>query len=297
MHIVIAGGSGFLGRALHTRLLEEGHPVTVLTRQPRVGARGDVAWTPNGSAGEWAQALEGADAIVNLAGEGIADRRWNDARKEALKSSRILATRSLVRAIAQLKRPPSVFASASGVGYYGASGDELLTESSPPGSDFLADLCVEWEREAEQAAAVTRVSLLRNGLVLHPEGGTLGKMLLPFRLGVGGPLGSGSQYMSWIHISDWVNLVLWILHTPDARGAFNVTAPNPVTNAEFSRTLGRVLRRPAFLPVPGFELRILFGELAISMLTGQRVVPARAEGMRFQFMFGELEAALSNLLR
>lgn len=296
MRIIIAGGSGFLGRALHTKLQERGHAVGVLTRRPRPGVQEDLAWTPDGSADAWARALDGVDAIVNLSGEGIADQRWNDARKQALRSSRLLSTRSLVAAIGRLATPPAVFVSGSAVGYYGARGDELITESEPPGSDFLADLCVEWEREAEQASSIIRVVLLRTAPVLHPAGGALGKMLLPFRMGLGGPLGSGSQYMPWIHVGDWVDLVAWLIQNGNARGAFNITAPAPVTNAEFTRTLGRVLGRPAIIPVPGFGLRLLVGELADSLLTGQRAIPARAEEMGFEFRFRELEPALRDLL-
>ncbi len=296
MHILLAGGSGFLGRALHTRLQQEGHFVRILTRKPHFGVQEDIAWTPDGSAGAWANALDGVDAVVNLAGEGIADRRWNDRRKQALLSSRLLSTRSLVAAMRQVARPPAVLVNGSAVGYYGARGDELVTETTPPGSDFLADLCVQWEREAEQASSVTRVALVRTGLVLHPGGGALGKMLLPFRLGIGGPIGSGQQYMPWIHRDDWVNLVVWLITQATARGAFNGTAPSPVTNAEFTRALARTLSRPAFIPVPGFGLRLLIGELAESLLTGQRAIPARAEEMGFKFRFRDIESAFRDLI-
>ena len=297
MHTIIAGGSGFLGKAFVSRLKADGHAVGILTRRPRAGVEDDIAWTPDGSAGEWARSLEGVDAIVNLAGEGIADQRWSHARKQALKNSRLLSTRSLATAIGRLSKPPAVFISGSGVGYYGARGEELITEAEPPGSDFLATLCVEWEREADQASPITRVVLLRTAPVLDPDGGALGKMLTPFRLGLGGPLGSGSQFMPWIHIGDWVDVVTWLITNRNARGAFNATSPAPVTNAEFTRTLGRVLHRPAIIPVPGFGLRLLVGELADSLLTGQRAIPARAVEMGFVFRFPELEPALRDLLR
>lgn len=296
MRIILAGGSGFLGRALDHRLRHHGHDTRILTRRPRPDVSNEIAWTPDGSTGTWADALEASDAIVNLAGEGIADKRWNEARKHALRSSRLLSTRSLVAALTRLTNPPAVFVSGSGVGYYGARGGEPVPETAPPGSDFLAELCVEWEREAEHAARVTRVARIRTAPVLHPSGGALRKMLLPFRLGVGGPLGSGTQYMPWIHVDDWVSLVLWLIENESARGAFNGVSPMPVTNAEFSRTLGRVLRRPALIAVPGFGLRILLGELADSLLTGQRAIPARAQQMGFQFKFRELEPALRDLL-
>ena len=296
MRVLLAGGSGFLGRALQSTLRAHGHSVAVLTRTPRPGATDQIAWKPDGTAGAWAQSLEGADALVNLAGEGIADRRWSVARKQALRSSRILSTRSLVAALRQVSRPPAVFTSGSAVGYYGPRGDELLTEASPPGTDFLATLCVDWEREAEPAAALTRVAIVRSGLVLHPEGGALRSMLPPFRFGIGGRLGSGDQYMPWIHRADWVALVEWIITTDVSHGAFNGTAPPPVTNAEFSRALGRALRRPAIFPVPGFALRAMVGELADSLLTGQRAVPARAEALGFRFGFPSLDEALRDLL-
>jgi uncharacterized protein (TIGR01777 family) len=294
--VVIAGGSGFLGRALHSRLKQHGHAVGILTRSPRPGAPEDIGWSPDGSAGAWARALDRVDAVVNLAGEGIADKRWDEQRKHALRTSRVAATRSLVAGIRQAAQPPAVLVSGSAVGYYGPRGDEIVTESTPPGADFLSELCVEWEREAEQASAVTRVSIVRTGLVLHRTGGALAKMLLPFRLGLGGPLGSGTQYMPWIHINDWVDLVLWLLADSGPRGAFNGSAPVPVTNAEFTRALGRAVNRPAVLPVPGFGLRILLGEIAGALLTGQRAVPARAQEVGFQFKFRELEPALRDLI-
>ena len=295
MRIVLAGGSGFLGRALRQRLQHDGHAVTVLTRSPR-GAPGEVAWTPDGKTGAWAAALGDADAIVNLAGEGIADKRWNDERKRALRDSRLLPTRSIVTALRQSPSPAPVLVNASAVGYYGARRDERVTESTPPGSDFLSALCVEWEREADQASATTRVALVRTGLVLHPGGGALGQMLLPFKLGAGGPMGSGAQYMPWIHLGDWVSLVLWLITTSNARGAFNGTAPAPVSNRDFARALGRALRRPAIVPMPAFALKVLLGEFADSLLTGQRAVPARAEEQGFQFRFRELDNALADLL-
>jgi uncharacterized protein len=295
VRIIIAGGSGFLGRALQETLRRDRHAIRVLTRRARAGTD-DIAWTPDGTAGSWAQELNGVDAVINLAGEGIADKRWNAARKQALRSSRLLSTRSLVGAIQQATKPPAVFISGSAVGYYGPHDDELVTESTPPGTDFLSRLCVDWEREAEQASTVTRVTLVRTGLVLHPSGGALAKMLPPFRLGIGGRLGSGMQYMPWIHLDDWINMVVWQTSHPIARGAFNATAPDPVTNAEFTKALGRALGRPALLPVPAIGLRVLLGELAESLVTGQRAIPARAAEMGFQFRFKTIDVALRSLL-
>jgi uncharacterized protein (TIGR01777 family) len=295
MRAVIAGGSGFLGRALIARLTRAGWDVQVLTRRVRPGTPGQVPWTPDGAIGPWAAAVDAADLLVNLAGEGIADRRWSSSRKAELRDSRMLATRSLVVALERAGTRP-VFISGSAIGYYGAHGDDPLTENAAPGTDFLAGLVVDWEREAEPASAFTRTAILRTGLVLHPDSGALAKMLPPFRLGIGGPIGSGRQYMSWIHLDDWARLVEWIAATTRASGVFNATAPTPVTNAEFTRTLGRALHRPAFLPVPSFALRALYGELAESLVTGQRVLPAHAERLGFEFRFRQLGPALDDLL-
>lgn len=296
MRVILAGGSGFLGRALHARLTRDGHHVITLTRRPQPDARDQVAWDPDGSVGSWCSALEGAAAVVNLAGEGIADRRWNDARRRALRESRILPTRSLVTAFRIGKQPPPLLLQGSGVGYYGPRGDEIVTEDTPAGTDFLGELCVAWEREAEPAATQARVVRLRTGLVLHPDGGALGGMLPPFRLGVGGRLGSGRQYVPWIHLDDWVSLVVWAITTAEARGALNATAPNPVTNAEFTRALAAAIRRPAIFAVPGFALRILLGGFAESLLSGQRAIPARAEQLGFAFRFRDLDGAMRDLL-
>jgi uncharacterized protein (TIGR01777 family) len=294
MKVMVAGGTGFLGSALQARLREAKYDVWVLSR--RGAAANSIQWQPDGTAGPWAAALDGADAVINLAGAGIADARWTTARKELLYTSRILSTRSIVKALREVGRPPSVLISASGVGYYGDRGNELVTEDSGPGTDFLAQLCVEWEREAEAAAGVTRVVILRNGLVMDPSGGALAKMLLPFRLGLGGPLGSGTQYMPWIHIEDWLALLVHLMTAAGLSGPFNITAPVPATNVEFTRALGRTVHRPAMLPVPGFALRIALGELATTLLGGQRAVPRRAEQSGFSFRFPEVETALRALL-
>jgi uncharacterized protein (TIGR01777 family) len=295
MAVVIAGGSGFLGQKLADRLSAEGRRVVVLSRRAR--AAGDaVVWQPDGSAGDLAQHLEGAEAVVNLAGEGIADRRWSESRKAALRSSRILATRTLTRAVEACARPPRVFVSASAVGYYGPHGDEPVTETTPPGSDFFGTLATEWEKEAQAAAGRTRLAIIRTGLVLASDGGVLGKMLLPFKLGVGGALGSGRQYMSWIHEDDWTAMVAWLIRDERAVGPFNVTAPEPVTNREFTRALGRALHRPAVIPVPAFALRLVLGELSSALLTGQRVLPTHAEQLGFRFVYADLDAALASVL-
>jgi uncharacterized protein (TIGR01777 family) len=296
--IVIAGGSGFLGRKLAKRLEADGHQVVTLSRRGgRAGAAStEISWQPDGSAGDLSRHLDDVDAVVNLAGEGLADRRWTETRKEALRSSRIFSTRTLVRAIAACARPPRVLVSGSAIGYYGPHGNEPVTESTPPGSDFLAALCVEWEDEAHAAASpATRVVTIRTGLALASDGGALAKMLLPFKFGLGATLGSGDQYMPWVHADDWAAMVVWAIQNERIVSAINVTAPEPVTNRAFTRTLGHVLRRPAVLHAPSFALRAAMGEMSTMVLTGQRVLPARAEQLGFRFMHRTLESALRSL--
>jgi uncharacterized protein (TIGR01777 family) len=295
MTVVLAGGSGFLGSKLRKRLELGGHRVLTLTRSPRPDHPGDVAWNPDGNQNQLAQHLEGADAVVNLAGENLAGTFWSPARKAKLRDSRLLATRTIVRAIAACSRPPRTLISGSGVGYYGAHDDEIVTERTPPGADFLAQLCVDWEQEARGAPVATRLAIVRSGVVFGADGGALQKMILPFKLGLGATLGSGRQYFPWIHVDDWVALVSWLIATDQAAGAFNATAPAPVTNREFTRTLGRVLRRPAVFQAPAFVLRIGLGEMADMVLTGQRVLPAAAEELGFRFAHPELEPALRSL--
>jgi hypothetical protein len=303
MNIVIAGGTGFLGRPLATALVAGGHDVVILTRAPgRSGADAtpaiagtrSIAWSPDGTVGVWAAAIDGADAVINLAGEGIAERRWTEAHKRRVLDSRLNATRSLVAAIQAASAPPSTLISGSAVGYYGPSDDAIVTESTPPGSDFLAVVCTQWEQAAIQAASErTRVTCIRTGIVLEKGGGALPQMLPPFYLGAGGPVGSGRQYWPWIHRADWVALVVWTLTSP-VSGAVNATAPNPVTNADFARALGRALHRPAFLPAPAFALRLLLGEMADALLlSGQRAVPAVAERGGFRFQYNQVDEALS----
>lgn len=301
MRIVVAGGSGFLGQALCGALVRDGHEVVVLGRAgggPTPPGARPVLWTPDGTAGPWAGEVEGADAVVNLAGAGVADARWTASRKTLLRTSRLEATSSLVAAIRAASTPPRVFLSGSAIGFYGPHGDETITEQSGPGDDFLARITVEWETSAAPAAsASTRLVLLRTGIVLGPEGGALAKMLLPFRLGVGGPLGSGRQWMSWVHRDDWVAMMRWLIGDARVRGAVNLTAPEPVANATFTRALGRAVRRPAFMPVPGVALRVLYGELADTLLTGQRVLPQVAQTLGFRFAWPTLGPALDDLLR
>ena len=303
MDIVIAGGSGFLGSALTRALAHDGHNVTVLTRQhpaghptqPRTRA---VTWTPDGKSGPWAAALNGAAAVVNLSGESIAGKRWSPAQKQKLRDSRLRATRSLTTAIREAASPPPVLISGSAVGYYGDRGDETLTESSAPGHDFLAGLAKEWEAAASEVADIARVALIRTGIVLDRRGGALPKMLPPFFMFVGGPLGAGTQYMSWIHRDDWVRLVAWTIGAEAARGPLNATSPQPLTNREFSSALGRALKRPSILPAPAFALRLALGEMADALLlNGQRALPVRATDLGFVFRYTNIEDALGDIFK
>lgn len=299
MKIVLAGATGFLGRPLARALAADGHELVGLTRRPRANADvREVAWQPDGTAGPWATEIDGADVVVNLAGESIAGGRWTAARKQALRDSRLRSAGSLVAAIASATRAPSLLLSSSAVGYYGPHGDELVDETTPPGDDFLARLSVEWEHAAQAAAAHgTRVVLLRTGLVLEKDGGALAAMLTPFRLGVGGPLGTGHQYWPWIHRHDWIDLVRFLIVRPDAEGAINATAPEPVTNEVFSKTLARVLGRPCLFRAPGFALRLAMGEMADALLLeGQRVMPRRALELGYRFQYTQLEPSLAAIL-
>ncbi len=295
MRVVIAGGSGFLGRALTRELEGGGHTVSVLTRRARPGQSRDIAWTPNGRSGPWAHALAEMDAVVNLAGAGIADARWTQARKQLLLSSRLDATTSLVAAMHDVRTPPAVFVSGSGVGYYGPTGDQRITEDTPAGHDFLGDMAAAWEHAARPAAAHARVVLLRTGLVMGAEG-ALAKMLPAFKLGVGGRLGSGAQWMPWISVADWAALTARLIADDRASGPFNLSAPEPVTNADFTRTLGALLGRPTILPVPAFALKFVLGELSDALLTGQRAVPEKALALGYAFRHAALGGALAAAL-
>jgi uncharacterized protein (TIGR01777 family) len=301
MKIIIAGGSGFLGRPLAAALAGEGHEIVTLTRGGAASRNPErsraVTWTPNGGTGAWAAEIDGAGAVVNLAGESIAGKRWSEAQKRRILDSRVDATRSLTTAIKAARKPPPVFVSGSAVGYYGPRGDEKVPEPTPPGSDFLSQVCVQWEAEAMRAAsATTRLVCLRTGLVLERDGGALPQMLPPFRFGAGGPVGSGRQYWPWIHRADWIALVQWAIRTPTAAGAINGTAPGPVTNAEFASALGRAMHRPAFMPAPAFALKLLLGEMADALLlSGQRAIPERPEQLGFAFRYTRIDDALAAL--
>ena len=307
MKVVIAGGSGFLGSPLAWAWAEEGHDVRVLTRglapgqaqhESGTGSPGitRVGWDPDGNAGQLAREFDAAAAVINLAGTSIAGARWTTARKKAIRDSRIRATQSLVAAFAETPSPPATFVSASAVGYYGDRGNEPLTETSAPGSDFPARVCIEWEAEARRAERNdVRVVLLRTGVVLEKEGGALPKMMRPFRFFVGGPAAGGRQYMSWVHRHDWTEMVRWIVDTPQVTGPVNITAPHPVTNAEFARALGRALHRPSLAPAPRFALRALLGEMADSLFASQRAVPARAMAAGYHFRYPEIDIAFRGI--
>lgn len=302
MKIVIAGGTGFIGRALCSTLVKRGHRVIVLTRhlgqvhhRPELPVQA-VEWNAQDS-GPWEQVLEGADAVINLAGASIADARWTDLRKQLITDSRILTTRLLVRALSRWSSKPATFISASGIGYYGATDDHRLDEGAARGEGFLADLCLAWESEALRAAEFgARVVTLRTGMVLEQDGGALPKMLLPFRFFAGGPIMPGSQWVSWIHRRDHIGLIEWALANNGISGPLNAVAPEPVTMKVFCEVLGRVIHRPSWLPVPRFALNVLLGELGTLMTTGQRVIPAKAMAGGYRFQYPTLEQALRDVL-
>ena len=294
MRIVVAGGSGFLGGALVRAWRGDGHEVKVLTRRPRNAD--DVPWAPESGGSAVAAVLEQSDAVVNLAGEGIADKRWTPERKAAILNSRVTSTRALANAVRACAKPPRAFISASAVGFYGTREDETVTEESAAGGDFLSTVCRSWEHETNAAAGVARVVLLRSGVVLAAGGGALPRMALPFRFFAGGRLGSGRQYMSWIHLEDWVEMVRWALRT-EVSGPLNLTSPHPVTNVEFTRALGNAMHRPTMFPVPAIALRMMLGkEFADALLLGgQRVLPTKAERLGFQFRFATVDSALRDI--
>ncbi|MEK6602387.1 MAG: TIGR01777 family oxidoreductase [Candidatus Binatota bacterium] len=299
MRLVIAGGTGFIGTALCARFLERGYSLTLLTRSssPRAISPNKrwLTWNPP-SPGPWEETIDGADGVINLAGEPIAARRWTETQKEKLRSSRIDTTRAIVRAIAKAKEKPKFLLNASAVGYYGPHGDETLTEGSSPGNDFLARICADWENEAKKAEDYgLRMIRLRTGIVLGKGGGALAKMVFPFKLFVGGHLGKGKQWMSWIHMEDEIGLIFFLLENPEAHGVVNATAPNPVTMKEFCKTLGDALNRPSWAPVPAFALYLLLGEMAEMFLTGQRVLPAQAQKLGYTFRYPNIHEALRSL--
>lgn len=301
MHIVVTGGTGFIGWSLCASLYQEGHRITLLTRRIETQRACNstvtaVEWNGR-TAGGWEHCLDGADAVVNLAGAPIADERWTDARKQLLTESRVLTTRLLVEALSRRSVKPPTLISASGIGYYGASDNRLLDEGAPRGQGFLPDLCLAWEAEALRAAEFgVRVVILRTGMVLERDGGALPKMLLPFRLFAGGPIMPGTQWVSWIHRRDHIGLIKWALTTPSVSGPVNAVAPEAVTMTTFCDSIGRALHRSSWLPVPGFALHAALGELGRLMTTGQRITPAKALSGEYRFHYPTLEPALQAIL-
>ena len=296
MKLLVTGGTGFIGTPLSRTLVQQGHELLVLTRQfrpPRESIR-FLAWQTN----DWQRELSTVEGVINLAGESLAAKRWSPQQKQVLTSSRLHTTRALIEAVAASQHRPAVWINASAVGYYGARNDEPLTETDLPGRGFLAELCQAWEREAQRAEPLgVRVVRLRIGLVLGPGGGALAKMVPPFRACVGGPFGSGRQWISWIHRDDVIGLIEWALTQPHVSGAVNATAPTPVTMRDFCRALGRTLHRPSWAPVPAVVLRALLGEMSELLLTGQRVMPAVAQQRGYTFRRPELHAALEACLQ
>ena len=297
MKIVISGVTGLVGTALYKNLQADGVEVLGLTRQQSLpNAMQVVHWDIERGSYD-ASPLDGADAVVHLTGENIA-KRWSDQQKKLIRSSRIDSTSLLINGLKHLKNKPRVLISASAIGFYGDRGNEVLLESSSPGNGFLSKVCQEWEQTANQASELgIRTVNLRLGIVLSTKGGALKQMLLPFRMGVGGPVGTGQQYMSWIHIDDLVHVFRFVLDKDSIRGRINVTAPNPVTNAEFAKALGKVLKRPAFLPAPGFAVKLLLGEMAQALLLdSQRVLPNHLLKASFVFQHPEIGGALQDIL-
>jgi uncharacterized protein (TIGR01777 family) len=298
MNITVTGATGFIGARLVRKLPQSGHSVYALGRERSRILPAAVRFSPwNSTENEPPpESLAIADAVVHLAGEPVA-QRWTPEAKQRIRSSRVDGTRNLVNALSKLSRRPSVLVCASAIGYYGSRGDEVLTETSSPGRDFLAQVVVDWEQAAQKAETFgIRVAPLRFGVVLGRDGGALAKMLPPFRLGLGGRLASGQQWMSWIHVDDVIGLIRFALENSTIHGPMNATAPQPITNVEFTKELATALHRPAILPVPSFALKFLFGEMAEVILGSQRVIPQAARSAGFQFEYPELRPALVRLL-
>jgi uncharacterized protein (TIGR01777 family) len=302
MRVVLTGATGTIGRAVASALLPRGDTVVALSRSPesareKLGSVEAHAWERPTASPPPEAALSGADAVIHLLGEPIS-QRWSASVKREIRDSRVLATRQLtkgLRALPEAQRP-RVLVSQSATGFYGPRDAEPVDESSAPGKDFLAEVVAAWEAEAMTAADLMRVAVTRTGVVLSPEGGALETMLPFFKLGIGGPVAGGRQYISWIHLDDVVGALLHCLHDQSAEGPVNLTAPSPVTNAEFSKALGRALHRPAVLPVPAFAIKLLYGEMATIVTTGQRVMPERLKLLGYEFRQAELDAALRSVL-
>jgi len=305
MKVVITGATGFVGSRLVERLQVEGHQVLVLTRNPATAQKifpqssfpnlEITAYTPTES-GSWQEAIAGCDGVVNLAGEPIAEERWTPERKQEILKSRQLGTQKIVEAIAKANPKPSVLVNASAIGYYGTSETAIFDETSPAGEDFLAQVCQAWEAEAQKVTEIgVRLVILRFGIVLG-MGGAIAKMITPFKLFAGGPIGSGRQWFSWIHRDDLVNLILQALNRPDIEGVLNATAPNPVRMTQLAQTMGQVLNRPSWLPVPSFALETLLGDGAMVVLEGQQVLPKRTLDYGFDYQYPTVKQALAKIV-
>ncbi len=302
MKVVMTGATGFIGTSLAEALLKRGDELIILTRSPQFKAPNQpklryVAWNPRDETSIVTE-IDGSDAVINLAGEPIVGKRWTPKQKEKILESRVHATQIVANSIKRTARRPKVLINASAIGYYGSHGSESLAEDARPGSGFLADVCKAWEAHAIRVEDFdVRVVWLRIGVVLGQGGGALKMMVPPFKMGFGGWLGSGNQWMSWIHLDDLLRLIVFCLENQSARGAINAVAPQPVTNKVFSLVLAQVLRRPCFLPVPAFALRVLLGEMSEMLLTGQRVIPKKAQDFGFSFRYAEIRHALEAILR
>ncbi|MGD8736880.1 MAG: TIGR01777 family oxidoreductase [Anaerolineae bacterium] len=302
MRVLITGGTGLIGRALSANLVTDDHEVIILSRTPSKasGLPADVVvqqWDAKTASG-WGHLADGADAIVNLAGENIGAGRWTDERKARIENSRLNAGRAVVEAVEQASQKPKVVIQASGVGYYGPRGDEKLTEDASPGDDWAAQVVVRyWEASTEPVETMgVRRAIIRSAPVLDADDGALPRMVLATKLFVGGPLGDGQQWFSWIHLQDEVAAIRFLIENPEAHGPFNLSAPNPVTNAQFMRALGRVLGRPAIMPTPAFAVKLVFGEMATVVLDGQRAIPKHLQQLGFEFQYLIVEAALKDVL-
>ncbi len=299
MKILITGASGLVGGKLIPVLESKGHDIYKLSRSKAKNAD-EIQWDAyEGFTDEEFAKLESFDAVVHLAGDNVAGGSWTDEKKQSIKDSRVKGTRTLVDALKKVENPPKIFVSASAIGFYGNRGDEILTEESPKGEGFFPEVCSEWEAEGDRAQEFgARVVLPRIGVVLSKDGGALEKMLTPFKFGVGGTIGSGDQYMSWIAIDDLIGIIVFALENKNLNGAVNATAPNPVTNEKFTDTLGTVLHRPTIIPVPSFGIKLLFGEMGETLLLeGCRVIPEKLKNAGFEFEFSDLENALRHVLK
>lgn len=295
MKVAISGVSGLVGGALRASLTKDGHDVVAISRRSSLPPLETITWDVDNGRVD-ASGLEGVDALVHLAGEPVA-QRWNDTTKKAIRNSRVDSTRLLIESLRSLKDPPKLLVSASAVGFYGDGGDAELDEASPAGDGFLPDVCQEWEKTTMEALGLgIRAACVRIGVVLSTQGGALGKMLTPFKLGLGGPLGHGKQWMPWIHIDDIVGVFRFVISNDDLVGAVNGTAPNAVTNTSFTKALGQALHRPALLPVPSFGLKLLFGEMSQILLEGQRVLPKKLLNTGYEFKYPHLPEALEDIL-